>query len=326
MKLLILGGTKFVGRHLTQSALDAGHEVSLFNRGQSNPELFPDIEKLVGDRDGGLAALEGRRWDAVIDVNGYVPRVVRDSAELLKGHTDYYLFVSSMSVYADLSQLLDEESPVIELDDPSVEEITAETYGGLKVLCERVVQETYGEKACIVRPSYVIGPHDHSDRFPYWVWRASRGGELIAPGGPDECVAAIDARDMGAWMVAFAERQQSGVYNGLDAPFRFGELLEMTAQIAGVEIDAQWVSVAFAEAQDLFGPKLPLWAPGEEYIGFSQSGNHKAVASGLQCRPLKETVADTLDWIREREAAGHKWQTGIPADEEAELIAAWKTS
>ena len=326
MNILILGGTKFVGRHLTQAALDAGHQVTLFNRGKSNPNLFPEVEKLVGDRDGGLAALEGRRWDAVIDVNGYLPRLVKDSAQLLVERVGYYLFVSTMSVYAEWAHPLDEDSALEELEDPTVEEITNESYGGLKVLCEREVQAAFGERTCIVRPAFVIGPHDHTDRFPYWVWRAGQGGEMIAPGSPDERVAAIDGRDMGAWMVALTERRQSGIYNGLDTPFAFGKLFDTVAKLAEVELEPQWVSAEFAEEQGLFDGKLPMWVAGEEYAGLGGSGNARAVEAGLRCRPLAETVADTLDWVRERENGGHEWQAGIPAEEEAELIAAWKSS
>jgi len=315
-----------VGRHLTQAALDAGHNVSLFNRGRSNPALFPEVEKLLGDRDGNLSALEGRRWDAVMDVNGYLPRLVRDSARLLADQTDYYLFVSTMSVYADFTRPVDESSALIELDDPTTEEINGETYGGLKVLCEREVQEIYGSKTSIVRPAYVIGPHDHTDRFPYWVWRASRGGELLAPGGPEEPFAAIDGRDMGAWMVALAERKQNGIYNALDEPAHFGKLLSGAAEAAASQIDAQWVSLQFAEKHKLLGSKLPLWNPDDEDVGLAQSRNDHAVSAGLLCRPLQDTIADTLDWIREREMLGHEWREGLAPEQEKELIKAWKTS
>lgn len=195
LRLLILGGTGFIGPHMVQTALDRGHEVTIFNRGKSNPHLFPDIEKLVGDRDSDLESLKGRDWDAVIDNTGYVPRHVRDSADLLKGHVGRYLFTSTGSVY-DLSQdAIDEDSRLLDIPEPESEEVN-KYYGELKVLCEQAVQERYGDAATIVRPHIVAGPGDKSDRFTYWPVRIDQGGEMVCPGDPMNPVQYIDVRDL----------------------------------------------------------------------------------------------------------------------------------
>lgn len=324
MKLLILGGTQFVGRHLTQAALDAGHEVTLFNRGKTNIDLFPEVEKLVGDRDGGLDALKGHSWDTVIDVNGYVPRLVRDSAELLKDAVGQYIFVSTISVYAEFDKAIDEDSKVIELEDPTVEEITEETYGGLKVLCERVVQEIYGEEALIVRPGYVIGPHDHTDRFSYWVWRAAQGGAMLSPGGVDEIEQGIDGRDQAEWIVRMVEKKNAGIFNSVANPFKFSVVMEKAKAISDSDTEFVWISEEFAKEHELLGQKLPMWDPGEEYAGARNVSNARAVAAGMTFRSIEEVTADTLAWIQERDAAGYEWKTGFKeAGEEAELIEKW---
>src|SRR3954454_111553 len=185
MRLLILGGTKFLGRHVADEALRHGHQLALFNRGQTDPDAFPEAERIAGDRDGGLQGLEGRDFDAVIDTSGYVPRVVRDSAELLHGHTKLYVFVSTISVYAGFGEPVDEDSALARLEDPGVEEVTGETYGPLKALCEQAVQDVYGERASVVRPGLIVGPYDPTDRFTYWVRRVADGGEVLAPGRPE---------------------------------------------------------------------------------------------------------------------------------------------
>ena len=185
MNLLILGGTVFLGRHLVEAALARGHAVTLFNRGQHNPDLFPEVERLRGDRDGDLQALEGRRWDAVVDTCGYVPRVVRASAEMLAPNVDHYTFISSISVYADTSKPgIDEQAPVGTLDDPTTEEVTGESYGPLKALCEQAAEAAMPGRVLNIRPGLIVGPHDPTDRFTYWVRRVAEGGEVLAPGNP----------------------------------------------------------------------------------------------------------------------------------------------
>ena len=229
MNLLILGGTIFLGRYLVEAALARGHQVTLFNRGQHNSELYPDVEKLRGDRDGGLDVLRGRRWDAVVDTSGYVPRVVRASAELLADAVEHYTFISSISVYPHFRSVgLDESAPVGTLDDPTVEEITGESYGPLKALCEQAVEQALPGRTLVIRPGLIVGPHDYSDRFTYWVRRVAQGGELLAPAHPDWHTQIIDVRDLAEWTLRMVERRQTGVYNatGPEYDLTFGQLLE----------------------------------------------------------------------------------------------------
>lgn len=325
MKILILCGTQFVGRHMTQAALDAGHSVTLFNRGKTNADLFPQVEKLVGDRDRGLNALKGRGWDTVIDVNGYVPRLVRDSAELLKGAVERYAFLSTVSVYADFSQPIDEESPLATLEDESVEEITGETYGGLKALCEKVVEEVFPERGLIIRPGYVVGPHDHTDQFTYWVRRAAQGGEMVAPGSPEENVRIIDGRDLAEWTLRMVAQGATGVYNavGPDYHLTFGEILETAKRVSGSDAAFSWISQDFAEEHDLMDTALPLWNAGANYIGIRRTDNEKALAAGLTFRPLETTIADTLAW-RETATGVEFRQVGLTAEKEREVLEKWR--
>src|SRR5579872_4273010 len=230
MKLLILGGTVFLGRHIVEAALARGHEVTLFNRGQHNPDLFPEVEKLRGDRNGDLAALQGRQWDAAIDTSGFVPRVVRASAEALANAVKHYTFISSISVYADFTKLgIDESSPVAKLVDESVEEVTGETYGGLKALCEQAAEEALPGKVLIVRPGLIVGPDDQTDRFTYWPYRVAQGGEMLAPGRPAHQEQFIDVRDLAQWIVRMVEAGKTGVYNatGPDYVLSTQQLLEV---------------------------------------------------------------------------------------------------
>ena len=214
MKLLILGGTKFLGRHAVDAALAAGHEVTTFTRGQTNPELHPEIEHLHGDRDGSLDALAGRTWDGVVDTSGYVPRIVRRSAELLRDSVARYVFVSSISAYGDFSAPITEETPVAELEDPDTEEIM-ESYGALKAACERVVEGVYGDRSARVRAGLIVGPFDPTDRFTYWPRRIAAGGTVLAPGDPEAPVQFVDARDLAAWLVHVA---LDGTATGTRAP------------------------------------------------------------------------------------------------------------
>lgn len=327
MKLLILGGTRFVGRHIVHAAQDRGHDVTLFNRGQTNPGLFDDVEQLRGDRDGDLSALDDRRWDAVVDTSGYVPRIVRASAELLAGQVEQYTFISSLSVYPDMSiEGLDESSPVSTMDDPTVEEVTGETYGPLKALCEQVVQDVYGDAGLVIRPGVVVGPHDPTDRFTYWPVRVARGGDVLAPAPPERPVQFIDARDLGAWTVRMAEERQAGVYNatGPAGGVTMDEMLATCRRVAQSDARFVWADEAFLLEHDVQPwADLPLWIAGEEAVGFGSVDVGKAVRAGLRFRPLAETARDTLQWARER-PADHQWQAGLSAEREEELLQAWR--
>lgn len=317
MDLLILGGTQFVGRHITEAALAAGHRVTLFNRGTTNPDLFPAAEKLHGDRGGDLSALEGRRWDAVIDVNGYLPRHVRATAELLRDAVEHYVFISTISVYEDLSVPgTTEESPLEEPEpgDEGLKERTSGSYGRLKVLCERIVDRAMPGQALHVRPCIVAGPHDPTGRFTYWVDRVARGGEVLAPGWPERPVQFIDARDLAAWVVGMTERRETGVYNtvGPGSVFSMRDLLETCREVSGSDATFTWVSDAFLGEK---GVKPPFWQPEGDAVD-----NSRAQAHGLTLRPPADTVRDLLDRdAPPRERASDK----LPLEREAELLREW---
>jgi 2'-hydroxyisoflavone reductase len=322
VRLLVLGGTKFLGRAAVEAALARGDEVTLFNRGETNPELFLEAEKLRGDRDGDLSALEAREWDAVIDPSGYVPRIVRDSAELLRDAVGHYVFVSSGSVYAEPYVAgYDESAPTVELEDPASEEVLRD-YGALKAACEDVVREVFPDGHTNVRAGLLVGPHDGSGRFTYWPVRGSLGGEVLAPGLPERLTQFIDVRDIGAWMVDACERRSSGTFNVTGEPIPLGAVLEA----CGVS-EPVWVDESFLLEQEV-GPwmELPLWVPPDENA-FLQMSVEKAIAAGLSFRPLEETVRDTLAWAQS-EDAGLVTETpygtaGLDPAREAELLEAW---
>ncbi len=333
MDLLILGGTVFLGRHLVDAALDAGHQVTLFNRGRHGAELFPQVEKLRGDRDGGLDALAGRRWDAVIDTCGYVPRLVRASAELLAGSVAHYTFISSISVYRDLDQApVDEHSPVGILADPTVEEITGETYGPLKALCEQAAEAAMPGRVLHVRPGLIVGPHDPTDRFTYWPWRVAQGGNVLAPGRPERRVELIDGRDLSHWILRAVEARRTGVYNatGPAHELTMGDLLAACRQAIGSDAHFTWVDEAFLLANGVAPwSELPLWLP-ESDNGVMAVDCQRAIAAGLELRPLAETVQDTLAWLRtdkapaEGDLSNIELRAGMARAREAELLAAWR--
>lgn len=329
MKVLILGGTVFVGRHLVDAALERGDEVTLFNRGRTSTDLFPSVERLRGDRDGDLAALAGREWDVAVDTSGYVPRVVRQTAELLGEAVGRYCFVSSMSVYADFSEAPTETSPVATLDDPASEDVLQD-YGALKAACECVVTEVYGERAFVVRPGLIVGPHDPTGRFTYWPVRVARGGELLAPGPPERFVQFIDARDLAAWTLKAAEGHSAGAFNAVAPPVPFADLLETCRIESGTSADVVWLDPEFLLGVGVEPwTEVPLWLPGEEYAGIENIDTTRATAAGLTTRPLTETVRDTLEWARAldgepaRQTDGRYSVTTLTPKREAELLAAW---
>jgi 2'-hydroxyisoflavone reductase len=325
MDVLILGGTGFLGRHLVEAALGDGHRVTLFNRGLRNPDLFPEVEKIKGDRDGGLSPLRGRRWDAVIDTCGYVPRVVRASAGLLADAVDHYTFVSSISVYSDaVTPGADEEAPVQELPDPGVEEVTGETYGGLKALCERAAEEEMPGRVFNVRPGLISGPHDPTDRFTYWPRRISAGGEVLAPDRPELRVQFIDVRDLAAWILKMAQEQRTGTYNatGPDYELTMGRLLEECESVSGGGAKLVWVSEDFLKDQGVEPfTELPLWVPREDSALLSVDCG-RAINAGLAFRPLSATVRDVLDWDLTR-TADREPAAGLSPERERELLRAW---
>ncbi|HEX2202382.1 MAG TPA: NAD-dependent epimerase/dehydratase family protein [Longimicrobium sp.] len=323
MKLLVLGGTRFVGRFMVEAALERGHRVTLFNRGKTDPEGVPGAEHLTGDRTEGLDALAGRTWDAVIDSSGYAAKHVRASAGALAGAVGRYVFVSTISVYSDFARPgMDEDGPVFDPDFESLDR-AGDRYGPMKVACERVVEGVYGDRALVVRPGIVAGPDDYTDRLPYWVRRIAAGGEVLAPGRPHAPVQLIDARDLGAWLVRMTEEGASGTYNavGPEAPYTLREVLDTVRRVTGSDAAFTWVSDDFLLEQGLtpWG-ELPFWQPAEEE-GVFRVDNRRAVAAGLAFRPLADTVRD----VAAARATHHPGErvSGIPREREAELLRAW---
>ncbi len=329
MRILVLGGTRFLGVAQVNYALARGHVVTLFNRGRTNTHLFPEVEKLVGDRNDDLTALAGRQWDVVIDNSASVPRWVRQSAGMLRNAADQYIYVSSLSVIADNSIIGSDESiEVAELDDPTVEEITGQTYGGMKALSERMAQAAFGDRATVVRPGLIVGPMDNSDRFTYWPVRIARGGEVLAPGEPTDHVQIVDVRDLGSWMIHLAERRHTGVYNatGPEAPLTIAEMLYGIRAATSANVSFTWVDADFLQEHEIrpWG-HMPTWIPPREGMeGFSRVDCSKAIREGLTFRPLADTARDTILWWdslpEERRAQP---RAGLPAEREAEVLAAW---
>ncbi|MGH3301909.1 MAG: NAD-dependent epimerase/dehydratase family protein [Streptosporangiaceae bacterium] len=326
MRILIVGGTAFVGRHIAQAALDADHDVALLHRGQTGPGLFPQATHLTGDRDTNLSALAGHRFDATIDVCGYFPRQVRALAAALDGQGGRYVFISSVSAYSPaVPWNYPESAPLAEVsdEDATETEITFKNYGGLKAACERAAMQLFGPGTTIVRPTYVIGPYDRSYRFTWWVDRLARGGRVLAPGHPDDPIQLIDARDQGSWIVSLLERSITGTFHTVNQapPFGFGQMLaEIAAEVAPAGTELVWVDSEFLVAQGVDGNALPLWAEGDsEGANLSAASPAAAFAAGLSPRPLRQTVAD----IRAADAVPARPGAGLAPEREAELLALW---
>jgi 2'-hydroxyisoflavone reductase len=319
MRILVLGGTQFLGRHVVDAALRSDHDVTLFNRGQTRPELFPEVEKLRGDRDGDLGALAGREFDAVVDTSGYVPRIVEETIAAL-GDVGHYTFVSSVSVYADLSTAPTESSPVAELKEPTEE--WREAYGELKALCEEVVRDRFSN-AFIPRPGLIVGPWDPTGRFTYWPERLAAGGRVLAPAPPDAAAQVIDVRDLAAWIVRAAETDTSGTYNAVDRPTTRAALIETCDRVAGAEAEIVWVDGDFLAAHEVEEwMELPLWLHGEEHRGMLSIDPSAAFAVGLETRPLSNTVQDTLAWVQSGEGPAEP-PAGLDREKEQRVLDAW---
>lgn len=328
MDLLIIGGTRFLGRHIVEAGLGRGHKITLFNRGITNPDLFPATEQLRGDRDGDLTTLENRHWDAIIDTCGYIPRVVRQSVEKLKRSCKHYTFISSISVYADFSKPdLDEDSPVGKLQDETIEEITADTYGPLKALCEREVLAGLEDRGLIIRPGLIVGPHDHTDRFTYWPWRVAKGGDVLAADNPGQHTQFIDVRDLSEWTLKLIEEGTSGVFNatGPATPLTMKTLLEECKTVSRSGAEIVWVDAEFLLDQGVAPwTDIPLWVPGEDFAGSDQVDISRAIGAGLTYRPTSTTIEDTLTWARSR-PVDHAWQAGLEPEREKSLLQKWRT-
>ena len=326
MKILIIGGTRFLGRHLVHSALERGHKVMLFNRGLTNPDLFPRVETILGDREKDLAELIGHEWDAVVDTCGYVPRIVRLAASFLEGSVSRYVFISSISAYAGFSKVgIDESDPVGKMEDETVEEITGETYGPLKALCEQTVQNIFGsDHALIIRPGLIVGPNDPTDRFTYWPVRVARGGDILTPENPEAPVQIIDVRDLSDFIIKLIEENASGIFNatGPEYELTLGAMLETCKQVSNSDANFKWAPVKFLSEHEVAPwSDMPVWIPNtEEDAGFSRVDISKAIRAGLKFRPLEETVRDTLKWAETR-SSDHEWRAGLNAEKEAKVLA-----
>jgi 2'-hydroxyisoflavone reductase len=312
VRLLILGGTQFVGRAVVEAALARGHEVTLFHRGRTNPALFPEAEHVHGDREVDLSPLAGRSWDAVVDTSGYEPQVVRKSLEAV-GDTPY-AFVSTISVYADLTVGPDEQSAMHESGDG---------YGELKAACERELPDD----ALIVRPGLIVGPHDPTYRFTYWVDRIARGGDVVAPAPRERQVQFIDVRDLGEWLVRCVENGTTGVFNavGPDRVLTMGEVLDACVSVTVSGARLHWLDPALLKERGVAEwMGLPLWVYDSGYRGMLGTDNSRAVAAGLTFRPVEDTVRDTLAWIRSGEKIiRDDWaedRPGLTPEREAELL------
>jgi len=324
MRLLVIGGTRFVGRHLVEAALAAGAEVTLFHRGSGGCTLFPEVRHVHGDRDGGLSALGDGSWDAVVDTCGYVPRLVRASAEFLAGRAGHYTFISTISVYSPFTPGLDEISPVAALDDPTTEEVTGETYGGLKVLCEQAAEAAMPGRVLQVRPGIIVGPHDPTDRFTYWVRRIPMGGRVLVPSPPDRPIQFVHAADLGAWVVRMALAGKTGVYNatGPDTPHTMEALVRTCRDVGGGNAEFVWVDEPFLVREGVgFWRELPLCIEAADR-GVFMARVGKALDDGLELRPMVQTVRETLAWDAKREP-GTQLAAGLKADREAELLERW---
>ena len=326
LRILILGGTGFVGPNQVRSAVARGHEVTLFNRGVSNPGLFPDLETLIGDRDGDLSALEGREWDVVIDNSANIPRRVRLSAEALRGSVRKYLFVSSTGVYIPyLTTDIHEDAPVDTIDDPETEVVNGRTFGALKALAEDEARNAFPDHHLVLRPTYIIGPGDPTDRYTYWPVRLARGGEVLAPGTPEDPMQNVDVRDLAAFMINAVEDDLTGTMNvvGPRELLTMGDLLERTRAAVGSDATLTWVDAAFLSEHGLSA--LTYWTePAGDYLGMMQVNGDRAFGAGFAMRPLEQTAVETLEWFNAQDAERQELRSGLTPEREAELLAAFR--
>ncbi len=336
LKLLILGGTGFIGPHMVERALERGHTVTLFNRGKTNTHLFPDLEKLKGnrdpDKDEGLSALEGRDWDAAIDTASFFPRVTGASANLLADHVDQYVFISSISVYKDGSiHNMTEDAAVGTIEDETVEEITGGTYGPLKALCEQAAYKAMGGRATNIRPGFIVGPRDKAvKRFPQWVMRVAKREEIVAPGTPDDPVQYIDARDLAAFVIHSLEEKITGYFNAVGPKDRLGigAMIDGLKKGCGTDPKVTWVSGKFIEESGIQMPLVPWMPPDSEAAGYGTVSNARAVAAGMTFRSVQDTARDTLKWIEEEETDERRDQIMkiLNSGNEDKLLEAWKAA
>ena len=330
LRILMLGGTGYIGPHMVSEFLRRGHQVSLFNRGRTNEGLFPDLETLIGDRDGGLDVLKGRQWDAVVDNSGYVPRHVADSARLLSPAVSHYVYISTISVYATFAKPSDENSPLGTIPDETVEEVTGETYGPLKALCEaRARAEMGDDRLTVLRPTYICGPGDRTDRFSYWPVRTMKGGEMLWPGTPQDPIQIIDVRDLANFTVDCIEKKVTGIYNTVTpvGSYSIGDLMNDSVAVTGADMTPVWVSGEFLVGSELSeGRSIPIWSsPDGTEAGAARVNGQRAFAAGLETRAPRETCRDIVRWWKtlpaDRQAS---MRAGLTAESEAKLLASFR--
>lgn len=294
----MLGGTRFLGVHLVERALERGHEVTLFNRGVTNVQLFPGLEKLIGDRRGSTDAQRGRSWDAVIDTSGLAPAEIAASGRHLAESAPHDVYLSSASVYAGEADAdITEDSPTVRVPGRPLSRMHRQDYGPLKLLCEREVRRLFGSRALIVRPGVVVGPLDPTNRLMYWPARALQGGTMLGPGRPEDPISVVDARDLAAWILGGIEAGVVGVYNATSPPgeFRMGQIVRCAAAVAqtrGRRVSVRWVDEETLRAHRVrFGGLPPIGAP-----GLRRARSDAARMQGLQFRPLEASFLDTYRW------------------------------
>ena len=327
MRLLILGGTIFLGRHLVEAALAHGHQVTVFNRGRHYPSAFPEVERLQGDRRGDLEVLQGRSWDAVVDTSGHVPRVVEKSARMLADAVEHYTFISSVFAYKGFPTEpgLDENSPLNLAADPAAEHVTPETLGPLKALCERALDAEIPGRALIVRAGFIFGPYDPTDRSGYWVYRVAEGGEVLAPGDPNRQLQIVDVRDLAEWILTCMLSRRTGIYNATGPSYpstlTLGRLLQVCQTEGRSDVRFTWVPDEFLRAAGIRpGMDLPFWMPG----GVAGVNCNKVIGAGVTFRPLESTIRDTLTWYSVIRSSA-QLRSGITRDHELQLLRTWHT-
>ena len=325
MKILILGGKNFLGIALVEAMLEAGHTPMLFNRGLTNPDLFPKVKNLIGDREHDLNALKRRKWDAVIDTSGFVPRIVKKTAKMLSGKCGSYIFISSVSVYHDFTTPdIREDYPLGQLEDPSQEDYSGDAYGPLKALCEYEIQQNFDGKVLAIRPGLIVGPNDPTDRFAYWPWRVSLGGKVLVPAPPSSNLQFIDVRDLSAFVLKLIEKDTEGVFNvtGPKRPTTFGALMVACREAALSNANFVWVEESFLLEEGVVPwTDLPLWVPSSDpaFAGFYTINIDKALKAGLSLRPLSKTIGDTLAWLKTR-PDHQRFNAGMEISTETQLL------
>ena len=339
MKLLILGGTRFLGRHVVMAARARGHEVTVFNRGNYVSKDLGAVESIKGDRHTELHKLQGRRWDAVVDTSGHLPRGVRAAAEILADEVERYVFISSQNAYRDVSVPgIEETYPLATLTEEQLDRANAidtsgqpsygPLYGGLKALCEQAAEATMPGRVLIIRPGLIVGPDDYTDRFTYWPMRVARGGEVLAPGRPDRFIQFIDVRDLAEWTVSMIEGKATGAYNAHGAPnsLMMQHLLDECRSVTGSDARFTWISEDFLLQENVAAwSELPLWLPEEaapHLKGFMFISPDKAITAGLNFRPLRDTISDTLTW-HQTNRAHDEVKAGLDRDKERALLYKW---